>query len=74
MQRKGHKTGLKGSFTVEAAFLCPVIVVLCALVLHAAIDMYGDVEKTADDLKTLQNLNTFKVFFYVGDKDENRVS
>lgn len=54
--------GLRASFTVEAAFLFPVIVLLTAFFFHTAIAQYGTVEKAAAGSEDLKNVKSVELF------------
>ena len=53
---------LKGSFTVEAAFLFTIIVLLTAFFLQTAISLYGTVDNAAvigEELKEIDGVELF---------------
>ncbi len=52
----------KGSFTVEAAFLYPVIVLLIAFMLYLSMDWYQNVERAAEDTQQLREMDTREDF------------
>ncbi|MCD8366246.1 MAG: hypothetical protein LUC83_10680 [Clostridiales bacterium] len=58
------KRGLycRGSFTVEAAFLFPMIVLLAAFVLHVSMDWYEVVHEASADVDALLQLDTRTCF------------
>ena len=58
MQRKK----LRGSFTVEAAFLFPVIILLTAFFLQTAISLYETVEEASANSKELKKINSVELF------------
>jgi hypothetical protein len=64
------KYGVKGSFTVEAAFLFPIIVLLIAFVLQTAIGWYEEVEQTSVAISNQQQIDSVSVFLRdsLGDK------
>lgn len=47
----------KGSFTVEAVFLFPIILFLVAFMLHLSIDWFESIRQTAEDIDALQELD-----------------
>jgi hypothetical protein len=64
------KYGVKGSFTVEAAFLFPILVLLIAFVLQTAIGWYEEVEQTSVAISNQQQIDSVSVFLRdaLGDK------
>jgi len=52
----------RGSFTVEAVFLFPVIVLLLAFILHLSMDWYGSVQQAAADVDVLRELDSRSLF------------
>jgi hypothetical protein len=64
------KYGVKGSFTVEAAFLFPILVLLIAFVLQTAIGWYEEVEQTSAAISNQQQIDSVSVFLRdsLGDK------
>lgn len=53
---------LRGSFTVEAAFLIPVIILLTAFFLNTAIALYGTVDRAAGDGEEVKKLDSVELF------------
>lgn len=58
-----EKRGLRGSFTVEAAFLFPILVFLTAFVLQTAIALYEDADRAAADAAELEKTNGLELFW-----------
>ncbi|MCD7981893.1 MAG: hypothetical protein LUF32_06215 [Clostridiales bacterium] len=58
-ERTGGVFGIsrKGSFTVEAVFLFPIILFLVAFMLHLSMDWFESIRQTAEDIDTLQELD-----------------
>lgn len=52
----------RGSFTVEAVVLFPVIVLLIAFILRLSMDWYESVQQAAADIDALQQLDTRALF------------
>ncbi len=52
----------KGSFTVEAAFLYPIIVLLIAFMLYLSMGWYQNVRQAAEDTEQLRELDTRSSF------------
>ncbi len=52
----------KGSFTVEASFLFPMLVLLIAFFLQTAISLYSEVEQASQDVKALQQMDSVQNF------------
>lgn len=53
---------VKGSFTVEASFLFPLLVLLIAFFLQTAISLYCEVEQASQDVTALQQMDSVKNF------------
>lgn len=53
---------VKGSYTVEAVFLFPIIVFLMAFLLRVSIGWYENIFETAQHTETLLELNTKEMF------------
>ncbi len=56
--RGAHRRGCRGSFTVEAAFLYPILILLIAFLLTLSIHWYENVQETAEDTQELRELDT----------------
>lgn len=56
------KKTTRGSFTVEASFLFPILVLLTAFFLQASISLYSEVAKTAQDTAQLRELDGVEIF------------
>ncbi len=54
--------GCRGSFTVEAAFLYPIIVILIAFMLTLSMNWYQNVRQAAQDTEELRELDTRSYF------------
>ncbi len=54
----GSGSWFKGSFTVEAVFLYPIMIGLFAFMLCLAIDWYEGISETAKDTDTVMQLDT----------------
>ncbi len=52
----------QGSFTVEAAFLYPIIVVLIAFILYLSMGWYQNVRTAAEDTEQLRELDMRSYF------------
>lgn len=52
----------RGSFTVEAVFLFPIIILLIAFMLHLSMDWYENVRQTCEDVDALIELDTRTYF------------
>ncbi len=52
----------RGSFTVEAVFLYPIIVALIAFMLSISINWYQSIRETAADTAELTELDTMENF------------
>lgn len=57
------KKTVKGIFTVEAAFLFPVVILLTVFCLQTAIALYGEVAEASEDVSALRELDCFEVFW-----------
>ncbi len=53
-----NKIRWKGSFTVESAFLYPIIVLLIAFMLYLSMGWYQNVRQAAEDTEELRELDT----------------
>ncbi len=53
---------MKASFTVEAALIMPVVIVLLVFLLHLTIGLYENVSKTADNITRIEELDSVKLF------------
>lgn len=58
---------LCGSYTVEAAFLMPVIVFLLAFLLQLSIGWYESVQKASEDTETICEMETRNYFLNIGE-------
>ena len=47
----------KGSFTVEAVFIFPIILFLVAFMLHLSMDWFESIRQAAEDIDTLRELD-----------------
>ncbi len=54
--------GCRASFTVEAAFLYPIIVILIAFILYLSMSWYVTVRTAAEDTEELRELDTRTYF------------
>lgn len=63
---------MHGSYTVEAAFLFPVVVLLCAFLLNTAISLYQCVDREAGDTKQLQEMDSVELFYKSAQAEEIR--
>ncbi|MCD8046667.1 MAG: hypothetical protein LUE90_08590 [Clostridiales bacterium] len=52
----------RGSFTVEAVFLFPIIILLIAFMLHLSMDWFENVRQTCEDVDALIELDTRTYF------------
>ncbi len=52
------RCGCRGSYTVEAAFLYPILVFLIAFVLTLSMNWYENVQQAAEDTEELKELDT----------------
>ncbi len=52
------RRGCRGSYTVEAAFLYPILVFLIAFVLTLSMNWYENVRQAAEDTEELRELDT----------------
>lgn len=52
----------RGSFTVEAVFLFPIIILLIAFLLHLSMDWFESVRQTAADADVLCQMDTRAYF------------
>lgn len=52
----------KGSFTVEAAFLFPILILLIAFFLQTAIGLYCEVERASQDVTVLRQMDSVENF------------
>lgn len=52
----------RGSFTVEAAFLFPILVLLIAFFLQTAISLCEEVEQASQDTAALRQMNSVENF------------
>lgn len=52
----------RGSFTVEAVILFPIIVLLIAFVLHLSMDWYESIQQAAADVDALRQLDSRSLF------------
>ncbi len=52
----------RGSFTIEAVFLFPAIVLLIAFMLHLSMDWYESIRQAASDVDVLRQLDTRTCF------------
>lgn len=53
---------LAGSYTVEAAFLFPIIILVLAFVLRLTIGLYVTVREAAEDTESVTELDTREMF------------
>lgn len=53
---------MKGNYTVEAAFLFPVLFILLAFVLKICIQLYTGVENTAENITWLLDMQAEQLF------------
>lgn len=53
---------VRGSYTVEAAFLLPVIILLLAWTLHLSINLYAQVESAAASYEKAEDFDAAKRF------------
>jgi hypothetical protein len=56
------KRKLQASFTVEAAFLMPVTILLLIWVISLSIDLYTRVDERAENLERIEKQNSVKEF------------
>lgn len=56
------KKTCSGTFTVEAAFIFPILVFLIAFFLQTAILLYSEVDHVAQDVTALRELNNVENF------------
>lgn len=56
------RTAQRGSYTVEAVFLFPVILFLMAFILQLSIALYENVQQAAEDVEVLRQLDTGSMF------------
>lgn len=61
-KRKWIKTAYSGSYTVESVFLFPILLFLIAFILHLSIGLCGNVNQAAEDVQTVRQLDTGKMF------------
>ncbi len=62
-QKRGLlRRGCRASFTVESAFLYPIIVILIAFILYLSMSWYVTVRTTAEDTEELRELDTRAYF------------
>ncbi len=65
MKRKLFR--VRGSYTVEAVFLFPIIVFLLAFMLQLSIGWYEKVQQEGQNTETLCQLDTRKYFLNIGE-------
>lgn len=53
---------LKASFTVEAALIMPVVIVLLVFLLHLTIGLYENVSEVAENITRIEELDSVKLF------------
>lgn len=53
---------MKASFTVEAAFLMPVVIILLAWMIHLTIGLYETTSEAADNIRQVEELDTVSLF------------
>lgn len=53
---------MRASFTVEAAMIMPVVIVLLVLMLHLTIGLYENVTQAAENITKIEELDTVKTF------------
>ncbi len=56
------RRGCRASFTVEAAFLYPIIVILIAFILYLSMSWYVTVRTASEDTEELRELDTRAYF------------
>ncbi len=56
------RRGCRASFTVEAAFLYPIIVILIAFILYLSMSWYVTVRTASEDTEELRELDTRTYF------------
>lgn len=58
---------VRGSYTLEAVFLFPVIVFLLAFMLQLSIMWYENIQETAENVDEVCQLETGKYFLDIGE-------
>lgn len=53
---------MKASFTVEAALIMPVVIVLLVFILHLTIGLYENVSEAAENIIKIEELDSVKLF------------
>ena len=53
---------VSASFTVEAAFIMPIVILLTAWILHMAIALYIKVDDAASDITEVRAVDSLKLF------------
>lgn len=53
----------KGVFTVEAAFLVPILILLTAFFLQTTISLYSEVDQAAQDTAALREMDSVEYFW-----------
>lgn len=54
---------VRASFTVEAAFLFPILMLLIALCMNTAIDFYTETKEASQDTAALEEMDTQRIFW-----------
>ena len=53
---------VRASFTVEAAMIMPVVIVLLVFMLHLTIGLYENVSEAAENITKVEKLDSVKTF------------
>lgn len=53
---------MRASFTVEAAMIMPVVIVLLVFMLHLTIGLYENVSEAAENITKVEKLDSVKTF------------
>ncbi|MBQ9022922.1 MAG: hypothetical protein IJ108_03275 [Eubacterium sp.] len=53
---------MRASFTVEAAMIMPVVIILLIFMLHLTIGLYENVSEAAENITSVEKLDSVKTF------------
>lgn len=56
------KKYVEGSFTIEASFLMPILILLFVFLLHLTIRLYVKVDQTASEYHQVQEIKSTEIF------------
>ena len=61
-RKKNQRYQVMASFTVEAAFIMPVVILLLAWTMQLAVGLYGKVEAESADLTQIEKIDSVSQF------------